>query len=52
KSQPSFDKQFLRDYLSTLEWDKTPPAPSLPSEIVEKTQKRYEEAVQKITGGS
>lgn len=50
KSQPSFDKQFLRDYLATLTWDKTPPAPSLPKDIIEKTQQRYEEAVQKITG--
>lgn len=50
KSQPSFDKQFLRDYLATLSWDKTPPAPSLPEDIIEKTKHRYEEAVQKITG--
>ncbi len=50
KSQPSFDKQFLRDYLSTLDWDKNPPPPTLPEEIVEKTKLRYEEAVQNITG--
>ncbi len=50
KSQPSFDKQFLRDYLSGLSWDKTPPPPSLPEHIIEKTRMRYEEAVQKITG--
>ena len=50
KSQPSFDKQFLRDYLSTLEWDKTPPPPPLPADIVEKTRLRYAEAVQRITG--
>jgi phosphoribosylaminoimidazole-succinocarboxamide synthase len=50
KSQPSFDKQFLRDYLATLTWDKTPPAPPLPSHIIEKTRLRYEEAVEKITG--
>ena len=50
KSQPSFDKQFLRDYLSTLNWDKTPPPPPLPQEITEKTRLRYEEAIQKITG--
>ena len=49
-SQPSFDKQFLRDYLSTLDWDKTPPPPPLPEEITEKTKLRYKEAVQKITG--
>jgi len=50
KSQPSFDKQFLRDYLATLDWDKTPPPPPLPEEITEKTKLRYKEAVQKITG--
>jgi phosphoribosylaminoimidazole-succinocarboxamide synthase len=48
--QPSFDKQFLRDYLSSLDWDKTPPPPQLPAEIVEKTKFRYEEALAKITG--
>ncbi|MBW2659598.1 MAG: phosphoribosylaminoimidazolesuccinocarboxamide synthase [Deltaproteobacteria bacterium] len=47
--QPSFDKQYLRDYLSGLDWDKTQPPPSLPAEIVEKTRERYEEAVRKIT---
>ncbi len=50
KSQPSFDKQFLRDYLSTLDWDKTPPPPPLPEHITEKTKLRYKEAVLKITG--
>ena len=50
KSQPSFDKQYLRDYLSTLDWDKNPPPPTLPEEIVIKTRLRYEEAVEKITG--
>lgn len=49
KSQPSFDKQFLRDYLSSLDWDKNPPPPPLPNDIVEKTKQRYEEAVQRIT---
>jgi phosphoribosylaminoimidazole-succinocarboxamide synthase len=48
--QPSFDKQFLRDYLATLDWDKTPPAPSLPAEILEKTASRYQEALDRITG--
>ena len=48
--QPSFDKQFLRDYLATLDWDKTPPPPHLPAEILEKTGSRYLEAVEKITG--
>jgi phosphoribosylaminoimidazole-succinocarboxamide synthase len=49
--QPSFDKQFLRDYLATLEWDKKVPAPALPEEILIKTAARYEEAVDKIIGG-
>ena len=48
--QPSFDKQFLRDYLSTLDWDKKPPAPPLPEEILEKTGARYQEALEKILG--
>lgn len=43
-SPPSFDKQFVRDYLETLDWNKTSPAPSLPREIVEKTAKKYREA--------
>ncbi len=50
KGQPSFDKQFLRDYLSTLDWDKQPPAPKLPADILEKTGSRYMEAVERITG--
>ena len=49
KGQPSFDKQFLRDYLSTLDWDKNPPAPKVPQEIIDKTRGRYEEALEKIT---
>ncbi len=44
-AQPSFDKQFVRDYLESLNWDKKPPAPELPEEIVKKTQKRYLEAL-------
>jgi phosphoribosylaminoimidazole-succinocarboxamide synthase len=50
KGQPSFDKQFLRDYLSSLEWDKKPPPPVLPDEILQKTGARYAEAVEKIIG--
>jgi phosphoribosylaminoimidazole-succinocarboxamide synthase len=50
KGQPSFDKQFLRDYLSTLDWDKTPPAPDLPAGIIERTRQRYTEALVRITG--
>jgi phosphoribosylaminoimidazole-succinocarboxamide synthase len=48
KGQPSFDKQFLRDYLSSLDWNKQPPPPALPHEIVEKTRARYEEAQEKL----
>ncbi len=50
RSQASFDKQFLRDYLSTLDWQKEPPPPALPAAILEKTGARYIEAVEKITG--
>lgn len=50
KSQPSFDKQFIRDYLETLDWDKTPPGPELPHSIVEATAKRYAEAYSRLTG--
>jgi phosphoribosylaminoimidazole-succinocarboxamide synthase len=48
--QKSFDKQFLRDYLLTLDWDKAPPAPELPREIIEKTREKYLEALKKLTG--
>ena len=49
-SPPSFDKQFVRDYLETLAWDKTPPAPALPSDVVTKTSEKYIEAFQRLTG--
>ena len=49
-SPPSFDKQFVRDYLETLDWDKTPPAPALPAEIVEQTSRKYREAFDRIAG--
>ncbi|MGD9950954.1 MAG: phosphoribosylaminoimidazolesuccinocarboxamide synthase [Desulfobulbus sp.] len=49
KGQASFDKQFLRDYLSSLDWDKQPPPPPLPAEILEKTKSRYKEAQIKLT---
>jgi phosphoribosylaminoimidazole-succinocarboxamide synthase len=49
KPQPSFDKQFLRDYLETLEWDKTPPGPKLPHEIIRKTSEKYLEALRRLT---
>jgi phosphoribosylaminoimidazole-succinocarboxamide synthase len=48
--QPSFDKQFLRDYLETLDWGKTAPAPPLPAEIVRKTGEKYYEALTRLTG--
>jgi phosphoribosylaminoimidazole-succinocarboxamide synthase len=47
---PSYDKQFVRDYLETLDWDKTPPAPELPAEVAEKTSAKYIEAYEKLTG--
>lgn len=50
KSPPSFDKQFVRDYLETLAWDKTPPAPALPAEVIEKTSAKYRDAFQRLTG--
>jgi phosphoribosylaminoimidazole-succinocarboxamide synthase len=50
RSQPSFDKQFLRDYLETLTWNKTPPGPELPPEVVAGTQRKYLEAYQRLTG--
>jgi len=49
-SQKSFDKQFLRDYLLSLKWDKSPPAPELPKEIIQKTREKYLEAYQRIVG--
>ncbi len=49
-AQPSFDKQFVRDYLESLEWDKTPPAPKLPEDIIEKTRAKYLQAYKRITG--
>ena len=50
--QKSFDKQFLRDYLNSLDWPKSPPPPKLPPEIIEKTRERYLEALKRITGHS
>ena len=49
RSQPSFDKQFVRDYLESISWDKKPPGPEIPVEIVEKTQQRYQEALRRLT---
>ena len=50
RAQPSFDKQFVRDYLETLSWNKQPPAPALPPEVVARTTEKYLEAYQKLTG--
>ena len=50
KSQPSFDKQFVRDYLETLTWNKTPPGPTLPPDVVAKTTAKYLEAYERLTG--
>jgi phosphoribosylaminoimidazole-succinocarboxamide synthase len=48
--QPSFDKQFVRDYLLSLRWDKKPPAPRLPGEVIATTTRKYEEALELLTG--
>jgi phosphoribosylaminoimidazole-succinocarboxamide synthase len=48
-SPPSFDKQFVRDYLETLDWNKTPPAPHLPAEVIAKTSEKYREALRRLT---
>jgi len=50
RSQNSFDKQFVRDYLIALDWNQKPPAPTLPADIIEKTSKRYIEAYRRLTG--
>jgi len=51
-SPPSYDKQFVRDYLETLDWDKTPPAPRLPADVIARTSAKYREALEKLTGKS
>ena len=48
-SPPSFDKQFVRDYLETLDWDKTPPGPEIPAEVLEKTADKYREVARRLT---
>ena len=49
-SPPSYDKQYVRDYLETLDWNKEPPAPKLPAEVISKTSEKYREALQRLTG--
>jgi phosphoribosylaminoimidazole-succinocarboxamide synthase len=48
--QKSFDKQFVRDYLLSLRWDKKPPAPALPEEVIRRTSEKYVEAYERLTG--
>jgi len=50
KGQPSFDKQFVRDYLETLDWNKQPPGPKLPDAVVSRTSEKYLEAYERLTG--
>jgi phosphoribosylaminoimidazole-succinocarboxamide synthase len=50
QGQPSYDKQFVRDYLETLAWNKQPPGPQLPADVVEKTAEKYREAYRRLTG--
>ena len=47
---PSFDKQYIRDYLDALDWDKTPPAPPLPETVIQQSARKYQEAFQRLTG--
>jgi phosphoribosylaminoimidazole-succinocarboxamide synthase len=51
RAQKSFDKQFVRDYLETLDWNKQPPAPSLPQDVIHKTAEKYRDAYTRLTGG-
>ena len=50
RAQKSFDKQYLREWLETLDWDKTYPAPTLPDEIISKTAEKYRECYSRLTG--
>jgi len=49
-SPPSFDKQYVRDYLETLDWNKKAPGPKLPAQIIERTSQKYHEALTRLTG--
>jgi phosphoribosylaminoimidazole-succinocarboxamide synthase len=50
RAQPSFDKQYVRDYLESIKWNKQPPAPGLPMEVAAKTSEKYVEAYTQLTG--
>jgi len=50
RPQPSFDKQFVRDYLESIRWSKQPPVPDLPEEVVARTREKYLEAFRRLTG--
>ncbi|HEX6895597.1 MAG TPA: phosphoribosylaminoimidazolesuccinocarboxamide synthase, partial [Bryobacteraceae bacterium] len=49
-AQPSFDKQYVRDYLESIQWNKQPPAPALPPEVIQRTSDKYREAYRVLTG--
>jgi phosphoribosylaminoimidazole-succinocarboxamide synthase len=51
-SPPSFDKQFVRDWLETQDWDKKPPAPRLPADVLQRTAAKYQEALDRLTQGA
>jgi len=51
-SPPSFDKQFVRDYLETLDWDKTAPGPEIPGDVLQQTSQKYQEAYARLTGAA
>ena len=51
-SPPSYDKQYVRDYLETLTWNKKPPAPKLPAEVIARTSEKYREAYQRLSGST
>jgi phosphoribosylaminoimidazole-succinocarboxamide synthase len=52
RAQPSFDKQYVRDWLSSSGWDRTAPGPELPDDVVERTRAKYVEAYERLTGSS
>ena len=52
RPQPSFDKQYVREYLERIQWDKQPPVPSLPDEVVARTREKYLDAYARLTGAT